>query len=90
MTNYLACRGNTCIFVIVDRFSKFCKLIPLPGLPTAMVTAELMFNHVFHYYGLPEDISDRGPLLGLEGLLLAPRCDHQSVFWIPSPDQWID
>ncbi|KAK3571035.1 hypothetical protein QTP86_001287 [Hemibagrus guttatus] len=35
--------------------------IPLPGLPTAMDTAELMFNYVFRYYGMPEDIvSDRG------------------------------
>lgn len=54
--------NNTCILVIVDRFSKFCRLLPLPGLPTAMQTAELLFNHVFRYYGIPEDIvSDRGP-----------------------------
>ncbi|KAI2644950.1 Transposon Ty3-I Gag-Pol polyprotein [Labeo rohita] len=52
---------NTCILVIVDRFSKFCQLIPLRGLPTALETAECLFNHVFRYYGLPEDIvSDRG------------------------------
>ncbi|KAK3543613.1 hypothetical protein QTP70_025023 [Hemibagrus guttatus] len=48
------------------------KLLPLPvpnrpwshlgGLPTAMETAELMFNHIFRYFGIPEDIvSDRGP-----------------------------
>ncbi len=54
--------NNTCILVIVDRFSKFCRLLPLPGLPTALQTAELLFNHVFRYYGIPEDIvSDRGP-----------------------------
>uniref|UniRef100_A0A8C1BTA6 Gypsy retrotransposon integrase-like protein 1 n=1 Tax=Cyprinus carpio carpio TaxID=630221 RepID=A0A8C1BTA6_CYPCA len=54
--------GNTCILVIVDRFSKFCRLIPLQGLPTALETAELLFNWVFHHFGLPEDIvSDRGP-----------------------------
>ncbi|KAK3505884.1 hypothetical protein QTP70_003698 [Hemibagrus guttatus] len=48
--------------VVVDRFSKGCKLIPLKGLPTAMQSAEAMFNHVFHNFGLPEDIvSDRGP-----------------------------
>ncbi|KAK3570134.1 hypothetical protein QTP86_012507 [Hemibagrus guttatus] len=30
--------------------------------PTALDTAECLFNHVFRYYGLPEDIvSDRGP-----------------------------
>ncbi|KAL0177834.1 hypothetical protein M9458_026728, partial [Cirrhinus mrigala] len=54
--------GNTCILVTVDRFSKACQLIPLKGLPTAMETAELLFNHVFRNFGLPEDIvSDRGP-----------------------------
>ncbi|KAK3545227.1 hypothetical protein QTP70_002059 [Hemibagrus guttatus] len=48
--------------VVVDRFSKGCKLIPLKGLPTAMQSAEAMFNHVFRNFGLPEDIvSDRGP-----------------------------
>ncbi|KAI2645678.1 Transposon Tf2-6 polyprotein [Labeo rohita] len=54
--------GNTCILVIVDRFSKFCRLIPLQGLPTAWNTAKLLFDQVFRPYGLPEDIvSDRGP-----------------------------
>ncbi|KAL0162348.1 hypothetical protein M9458_041744, partial [Cirrhinus mrigala] len=54
--------GNTCVLVIVDRFSKACKFIPLPGLPTAMDTAELLFQHVFRHFGLPEEIvSDRGP-----------------------------
>ncbi len=32
------------------------------GLPTAMETAEVLFNHVFRNFGIPEDIvSDRGP-----------------------------
>ncbi|KAK3547941.1 hypothetical protein QTP70_001326 [Hemibagrus guttatus] len=54
--------GCTCVLVIVDRFSKSCQLIPLPGPPTALEAAECLFNHVFRYYGLPEDIvSDRGP-----------------------------
>ncbi len=54
--------GNTPILTIVDRFSKACRLIPLPKLPTSFETAELLCNHVFCFYGLPEDIvSDRGP-----------------------------
>ncbi|KAK3507044.1 hypothetical protein QTP70_001909, partial [Hemibagrus guttatus] len=54
-------RTHTCIFVIVDRFSKACCLLPLKGPPTAMEAAELLFNQVFHYFGIPEDIvSDRG------------------------------
>ncbi|KAL0167736.1 hypothetical protein M9458_035958, partial [Cirrhinus mrigala] len=56
--------GNTCVLVVVDRFSKMCKLIPLNGLPTAMETAEHLFNQVFCQFGLPEEIvSDRGPQL---------------------------
>ncbi|KAK3521659.1 hypothetical protein QTP70_014693, partial [Hemibagrus guttatus] len=54
--------GFTVIMVLVDRFSKGCKLVPLKGLPTAMQTADAMFAHVFRNFGLPEDIvSDRGP-----------------------------
>ncbi len=54
--------GFTTIFVIVDRFSKACKLIPLRGLPTALEAAEALFQHVFQNFGLPEDIVlDRGP-----------------------------
>ncbi|KAK3574310.1 hypothetical protein QTP86_004341 [Hemibagrus guttatus] len=54
--------GFMAVMVLVDRFSKGCKLIPLKGLPTAMQSAEAMFNHVFRNFGLPEDIvSDRGP-----------------------------
>ncbi|KAK3557500.1 hypothetical protein QTP70_028305, partial [Hemibagrus guttatus] len=46
------------ILVGVDRFSKACKLIPLRGLPTALETAEALFNN----FGIPEDIvSDREP-----------------------------
>ncbi|KAI5615212.1 hypothetical protein C0J50_10891, partial [Silurus asotus] len=54
--------GNTCVLVVVDRFSKACRFVPLRSLPTALVTAEALFHHVFRNYGLPEEIvSDRGP-----------------------------
>ncbi|KAG1956957.1 retrotransposable element [Pimephales promelas] len=54
--------NHTCILVVVDRFSKACKLIPLPGLPTAFETTEALFHHVFRNFGIPEDVvSDRGP-----------------------------
>lgn len=53
---------NKTIMVTMDRFSRTLKLNSLPMLPTAFQTAELLFNHVLRYYGLPEDIvSDRGP-----------------------------
>ncbi len=46
----------------MDRFSKSCRLLPLKGFPTAIETAENLFNQVFQYFGIPEDIvSDRGP-----------------------------
>lgn len=54
--------GNRVILVIVDRFSKSCRFIPLPKLPTAFETAKLVLHHVFRVFGLPQDIvSDRGP-----------------------------
>ncbi|KAK3526339.1 hypothetical protein QTP70_024273 [Hemibagrus guttatus] len=52
--------GFTAVMVVVDQFSKGCKLIPLKGLPMAM-QSEAMFNHMFRNFGLPEDIvSDQG------------------------------
>uniref|UniRef100_A0A3B3CRR4 Gypsy retrotransposon integrase-like protein 1 n=1 Tax=Oryzias melastigma TaxID=30732 RepID=A0A3B3CRR4_ORYME len=54
--------GNTVILTVVDRFSKMAHFIPLPQLPTATETANLMINHVFSHHGIPVDIvSDRGP-----------------------------
>uniref|UniRef100_A0A3P9LJV0 Integrase catalytic domain-containing protein n=1 Tax=Oryzias latipes TaxID=8090 RepID=A0A3P9LJV0_ORYLA len=54
--------GNTVIFTIVDRFSKAVQFIPLPQLPTATETADLLVNSVFRHHGIPADIvSDRGP-----------------------------
>ncbi|KAK3529847.1 hypothetical protein QTP86_007257 [Hemibagrus guttatus] len=53
--------GFTIVMVVVDRFSKGYRLIPLKGLPTAMQSADAMFQHVFCNFGLPEDIvSDWG------------------------------
>lgn len=46
---------------VVHQFSKALWLIPLPGLPSALETAEIVFKQVFQYYGILEDIvSDRG------------------------------
>uniref|UniRef100_A0A673XUG9 Gypsy retrotransposon integrase-like protein 1 n=1 Tax=Salmo trutta TaxID=8032 RepID=A0A673XUG9_SALTR len=61
LTDLPPSQGNTAILVVVDRFSKSCRLLPLPGLPTVLQTAEALFTHVFRHYGVPEDIvSDRG------------------------------
>ncbi|KAK3568755.1 hypothetical protein QTP86_016279 [Hemibagrus guttatus] len=62
VTDLPTSREHTCILVVVDRFSKSCRLLPLRGPPTALETAGLLFNHVFRYFSIPEDIvSDRGP-----------------------------
>ncbi|KAL0168962.1 hypothetical protein M9458_037184, partial [Cirrhinus mrigala] len=54
--------GYTTILSVVDQFSKACRFIPLPKLPSALETAEVLCNWVFRLYGLLEDIvSDRGP-----------------------------
>ncbi len=55
-------QGNSTILTIVDRFSKAVHFVPLPKLPTALETAELLVQHVFCLHGIPLDIvSDRGP-----------------------------
>ncbi|KAI2665820.1 Transposon Tf2-6 polyprotein [Labeo rohita] len=62
ITDLPSSHGHTTILTVVDRFSKGCRLIPLPKLPTAMETAEALCESVFRFYRLPEDIvSDRGP-----------------------------
>ncbi|KAI2642388.1 Transposon Tf2-8 polyprotein [Labeo rohita] len=62
VTDLPSSEGNTCVLVIVDRFSKTCKFVPLKGLPTAMETAEHLFHQVFRHFGIPEEIVlDRGP-----------------------------
>ncbi len=62
MTDLPCSDNHTCVFVVVDRFSKACKPIHLKGLPTAFEAAEALFQNVFRHFGLPEDIvSDRGP-----------------------------
>lgn len=54
--------GHTVILTVVDRFSKAAHFIPLPKLPSAKETAQLMIHHVFRLHGLPSDVvSDRGP-----------------------------
>ena len=59
-------KGNTAILTIVDRFAKAVHFVPLPGLPSAAETADLLVLHVVRLHGIPCDIfrvtvSDRGP-----------------------------
>uniref|UniRef100_A0A9J8BEN4 Gypsy retrotransposon integrase-like protein 1 n=1 Tax=Cyprinus carpio carpio TaxID=630221 RepID=A0A9J8BEN4_CYPCA len=55
-------QGNKVILLVVDRFSKACHLVPLPKLPSAPQTAEIVLQHVFRLHGFPQDVvSDHGP-----------------------------
>ncbi|KAK3556040.1 hypothetical protein QTP70_001859 [Hemibagrus guttatus] len=75
--------GFTTVMVIVDWFSKGCKLIPLKGLPTAMQSAEAMFNHVFRNFSLPKDISNgQAERLNQEiRRFLRTYCSRQQHHW---------
>ena len=54
--------SNTIIFTIIDQFYKFAHFVPLPKLPSALETAEILVRVVFRWHGIPLDVvSDRGP-----------------------------
>ena len=58
-----AYRGNTCIFIVVDRFSKGVHLGMLPPHHTSQVVAQLFMEMVGKIHGMPRSItSDRDPL----------------------------
>ncbi len=62
VTGLLFSAGNKVILTVVDCFSKAAHFIPLPKLPSARETTQVMVDHVFKFHGLPSDIeSDRGP-----------------------------
>ena len=56
-------RGNDAVFVIVDRFTKWAYMVPIPEAIDAPQVAQLFFNHVFTRHGMPKTIvSDRDTL----------------------------
>ena len=91
VTGLPASDGNTVILTVVDRFSKTAHLIPLPKIPTAKETAEVMLLHVFRLHGLPCDVvSDRGPQFTSRfwsEFWQSPRGQGQPVIGIPSAIQ---
>jgi hypothetical protein len=53
-------QGRDCIFVVVDRLTKFAHLFAIPTDYKAIQVAELFFREVFGLHGLPRQIvSDR-------------------------------
>lgn len=62
VTGFPLSDANTVILTVVDRFSKAAHFIPLPKLPSACETADLLVQHVVRLHGIPADIvSDRAP-----------------------------
>lgn len=62
VTGLPSSEDNPTILTVVDRYSKMVHFIPLPKLPSAKETAEVMLAHVFRLYGFPRDVvSDQGP-----------------------------
>lgn len=58
----LPSQKDTAILINTDQFPRTVECMPLPALPTALETAELLFQHVLGYFGLPKDVvSNRGP-----------------------------
>ena len=52
--------GKDCIFVVVDRLTKFTHFIAVTTTFTAAQVAELFFKEVFRLHGLPKSVfSDR-------------------------------
>jgi hypothetical protein len=53
-------QGKDCIFVVVDRLTKFAHVFAIPTDYKAIQVAELFFREVFRLHGLPRQIvSDR-------------------------------
>jgi hypothetical protein len=53
-------RGHDYLYVVVDRFSKMCVLMPCKKKIIVEKTAHLFFQHVWVHFGLPTSIiSDR-------------------------------
>lgn len=56
VTNLQKLQGHSVILKVIDHFSRVLHLIPLTKPPAAFELAELLFAHVFCYFGYPEDI----------------------------------
>lgn len=60
------CEGFTTILVLIDRFSKMCRFIPLPNLPQPWKWRSVVFSSV------PSVWSSRRDVPRLEGILQLP------------------
>jgi len=61
ITGLPSTNGYTCIFVVLDRFTKIGIFILFPNVPSSEHTAKAFMTHIFRLHGLPNEIlSDRG------------------------------
>lgn len=59
----LLSRGDTVIFVVVDRFTKYAHFMGTSHPYTASTIARLFLTHVFKLHGMPNTIvSDHDPV----------------------------
>jgi hypothetical protein len=49
-------KNHDYLYVVVDRFSKICILIPCKKKVTAEKMAQMFFQHVWVHFGLPKSI----------------------------------
>ena len=53
-------QGKDCIYVVVDRLTKYAHFIPITTTYTAVQVAEVFFKEIFRLHGIPRSIvSDR-------------------------------
>lgn len=45
------------VLVVMDWFSKGCRFIPFCSLPSVLHIVEALFQHIFHWFGLPKYVS---------------------------------
>ena len=56
ITRLLKVQGKDCIFVIVDRFTKFSHFFVIPSTSSTTQIIDLFFKEVFILHGLPKTI----------------------------------
>ena len=49
-------RGNDCVFLVVDRFSKMVIIVACKKNITTMATAKIFFERVWVHFGIPQTI----------------------------------
>jgi transposase InsO family protein len=79
-------QGRDCIYVVVDRLTKYAHLFSIPSESNASQVADLFFREVFRLHGLPRNIvSDRDSrflnafwqeLFRLSGMELTPSTSY--------------